>query len=403
MNRWLGKICCAALVPLGALAPLAAHGATVFGSASTVLEWFDDPEGDRSLPVYQYLQVNARDLGVKGLSFRSYGRLGDDLANETDADSRLYYAYLEKRDLVANLDARLGRQFISTTAGASVMDGLALTYRNLGPFSVEVFGGGDVTEYESYSTQDLVWGTELSGRFAESLGLALSYFQKWDDGELAQELIGFDVEYDFRNILDLYAETQFNYLSNAVSYFLGGFRYHRNPAWSLRADYLYSLPVFDSTSIYSVFAVAEYQQVQGELAYVLAPGYRAFAQYTREIYDEFSDANVYEAGVEKLRTGGFSGYLTGTFRDDQDGQDLRGFKVRGAYLFAGKFELGAGLHLDVLERDLEGDDDTTSKRYWADLTAYLTKQINVQAKLERVESDLWDHYNRGRLRLNILF
>jgi len=48
-------------------------------------------------------------------------------------------------------------------------------------------------------------------------------------------------------------------------------------------------------------------------------------------------------------------------------------------------------------------DDTTSKRYWADMTVYFNKQINLQAKVERIESDLWDYYNRGRVRLNILF
>jgi hypothetical protein len=34
---------------------------------------------------------------------------------------------------------------------------------------------------------------------------------------------------------------------------------------------------------------------------------------------------------------------------------------------------------------------------------FITKAINVQAKVERIESDLWDYYNRGRIRLNVLF
>ena len=58
----------------------------------------------------------------------------------------------------------------------------------------------------------------------------------------------------------------------------------------------------------------------------------------------------------------------------------------------------------MLQRRLEDDsDDTTSARYWADVTGYITKKINVQAKIERVDSDLWDYYNRGRVRLNISF
>jgi hypothetical protein len=384
--------------------PGGALGASVSGSASTVVEWFDDADGDTSVPVYQYLLLNARDLGASGWNVRGYGRLGADLADETDADSRLYYAYLEKADLLTNLDFRLGRQFVSTTAGASVLDGLDLRYRNLGPLGLRLFGGGDVTEYESYRPhKDVIWGAEVSGRFLETLDLRVSYLQKWDGSALARELIGADASYVFRDMVSVFAEAQFNYLSNAVSYFLAGAKYHRSPAWYLRAEYLYSLPVFDSTSIYSVFAVSEYEHVQGELGYNIARGLRTFALYTRELYEDYADANVYEAGIEKLRTGRFSGYLTGVWRDDEDGQDLRGFKARAAYLFHRTLEGGVGLHVDVFERDLDDQDDTTAKRYWADVTAYLSRKVNVQAKVERVESDLWDHYNRGRVRLNVLF
>jgi hypothetical protein len=57
----------------------------------------------------------------------------------------------------------------------------------------------------------------------------------------------------------------------------------------------------------------------------------------------------------------------------------------------------------VIERRLEDDDETTSSRVWVDGTAYVNRTVNVQAKVERIESDLWDEYYRGRVRLNILF
>jgi hypothetical protein len=37
------------------------------------------------------------------------------------------------------------------------------------------------------------------------------------------------------------------------------------------------------------------------------------------------------------------------------------------------------------------------------MTAYLTKKINVQAKVERIESDAWQESYQGRVRLNIKF
>ncbi|BCR05996.1 hypothetical protein DESUT3_30650 [Desulfuromonas versatilis] len=380
-----------------------AFGASVSGRSSTVLEWFDDAQEDTAVPIYEYLLLNVKDIDGKGLNFRGYGRLADDLADEVDVDSELYYAYLEKKGILDNLDFRLGRQFISTTAGASLMDGLKLDYGFLGNYRLSLFGGGDVTYYEGYNADDLIAGTELSGRFLQSLDLGLSYLQKWEGGDLSHELIGFDLDYDFRNLLNLYNETQYSWLTEEITYFLAGFKYHRSPKWSLRAEYLYSLPVFSATSIYSVFAVDEYQEVMGELGYNIDTGLRAFARYARELYESVDDANVYEAGIEKIRTARLSGYLTGTVRDDGEGQDLYGFKAYLSWLFNQYFDAGVGAHVDVLERRLEEDDETTSSRLWADATVYFTRKVNVQGKVERVESDLWDEYYRGRVRLNILF
>lgn len=395
---------CVAILSTVALPLNSAFGATVSGRSSTEIEWYDTGDGDTAVPFYQYLLLNVHDIDGAGMNFRGYGRVADDLADEADVDSRLYYGYIEKKGLIDDLDVRFGRQFISTTAGASIMDGLYLEYGGLDDFDVTLFGGGDVAYYEGYNAKDLITGIEIRRSFFDDLNLGLSYLQKWDHSELANELFGIDIDYDYKNMLHVYSETQLNYLSNSVSYFLAGTKYHRSEDWSLRAEYLYSLPVFSSTSIYSVFAVDEYQEIFVEYEQRLAPGLRAFVNYAREMYEYDSDANVFEAGIEKIRTGRYSGYVIGTWREDPDGQDLAGVKVYGAATLCKSFQLGAGVHLDVLERYLDEDEDeTTSSRVWLDGTVTFNRKINLQAKVERIESDLWNDYYRGRVRLNVRF
>jgi len=384
-----------------------ALGATFSGRSSSVIEWFEDADDDTAVPVYQYLLLNVIDIDDDGLRFRGYGRLATDTQDEVDVDSRLYYAYLEKKGAFNDrVDYRLGRQFVITTAGASVMDGLDLTFKNIGPVNLRIFGGGDTTYYEDYDSDDLVWGAELYGTFFTDLDLGLSYLQKWEGSELTQELIGVDADYDKENLINIYSELQFNYINDVVSYFLAGAKYYKNPKWNLRAEYLYSLPVFTSTSIYSVFAVDEYEEIMGEYTYNIALGLRAFGRITHEIYDDFDDANVFEAGIEKIRTDRFSGYLTGVYRDDEDGQDLKGFKARAAFMFNKYVHAGVGANVDVLDRriDLEDDEDeTTSDLHWAYASINFTDRMNLQLKMERASSDLWDEYYRGRARFNISF
>ena len=71
---------------------------------------------------------------------------------------------------------------------------------------------------------------------------------------------------------------------------------------------------------------------------------------------------------------------------------------------------GVGAEVDVLEQEIayfdtddSDQDESTNTRLWVYGNYDFTDKISLEAKFERVESDLWDHYNRGRLRLNLLF
>jgi hypothetical protein len=388
-----------------------ASATRVSGRLTTEFEWYDTAEEDTATPVYQYLLLNAQDIADSGWAFRGYGRLADDFSDEVDVDSELYYAYFEKRDLLKNLDIKLGRQFIVTSAGASIMDGVYLNYDSLGPFDLAFFGGGDVKFDDNYSSGDWTVGGEISSyRLVKNLSAGFSYLQKWEDDELGYELLGFDFDYNLPNLMRFYSETQYSWLTEEVTYFILGTNYYRDPKWSLRAEYLYSLPVFSSVSIYSVFAVDEYQEALLEFNYHIRRGLMAFGRYTHEFYESVDDADVFEVGIEMLRTEKLSGYLSGIYRMDDDGQDLKGVKAHVAYLFHPKFEAGVGASVDVFERQIgflgdqyNDDDETTSQRYWVDATVQLTESINLQGKFEAAKSDLWDEYFRGRLRLNYLF
>ena len=392
-----------------------ASASTITGRSSTMLEWYDDPDGNRAYPAYQYLLLNARDIQDSGVNFRFFGRLGTDLNNRVDADSRLFYAYAEKRGINDMFNVKLGRHLVFTTAGSALMDGLTLDYNAGGPYTASIFGGGDVRYYESYHRNDLVAGGKVAGWILadNNLKLGLSFIQKWEANATTHQLIGLDAFYDHGIYFEAYGEYQFNYLSDTMSYLLAGVNYHRNPDWQVRVEYLYSKPVFSATSIYSVFAVAEYQEIMGQLNYRLGTGMFAFGRFTHEIYEEVSNANVMEAGVEKIRTDQFSGSFSGVLRVHDEGQDLYGIRARVAYLLSHRFQVGGGASIDVLERRLvvfdgqetsiEGRYEETTHRIWIDATTYFTRRTSLEARISRIESDRWNEYYYGNVRFNYHF
>lgn len=391
-----------------------ASATTITGRSSTMLEWYDDPDGNGALPAYQYLMLNAREISDTDVDFRFFGRLGTDLNDHVDVDNRLYYAYAEKRGINERFDIKLGRQLVFNTAGSTLMDGLSVAYNDGGPYTANLFGGGDVKYYESYDQKDLVAGGKVAGWLMEdSLKLGLSYIQKWEDSAATHQLFGFDAFYDHGIYFEAYSEYQFNYLSNTMSYLLLGVNYHENPDWQMRVEYLYSKPVFSATSIYSVFAVSEYQEIMGQLNYRLGTGMFAFGRFTHEIYEEVSNADVMEVGIEKIRTDRFSGSFSGVLRVHDEGQDLYGVRGRASYLLTHRFQVGGGASIDVLERRLvvfdgqetsiEGKYEETTHRIWADATMYISRQSSLEARISRIQSDRWNEYYYGNIRFNYHF
>lgn len=375
----------------------------VSGKASTMAEFISVPGGYAG-PVYQYLSLNLDEITESGLRFRGYGRLATDPLNKIDTDSRLYIAYFENLGLYdGKLDFKLGRNFIVTSAGASMMDGLKLKINDIGLWYFGVFFGADVKYHEIYTTGDFLAGMEAAGQVFEKFYLNLSFLQKWDNREVANMLFGFDLTYDLLNTADLYTELQYSQLDKKITYFLGGIKVNPHPKWTVDLEYLYSLPVFSATSIYSVFAAKKYQEIKVDLDYSINRVLTAYFRFTREIYKEFEDASVFEAGLNLIQHKKFSGYLSGIYRAAPEGQDLSGLKIGIACWLNDYVKAGAGAHLDVLERRIEDTDDTTSNRLWIDVSVFPSETAAVHAKFELVDSALWERYTRASIRLDLRY
>ncbi len=395
---WLATLACLAAGP-GA-APPAQAAYDLAGEMRAVVESYDDPaSGEAAVPFYSYLRLDLRETG-EGADDRYvlYGRIATDLADQISPASRLYYAYWERRGVWKGADLRVGRQLVNTVAGSPVLDG-ALLKAQLGGFTTRLFGGRQVA-FDEAQAEALTWGAAVSRPFG-SADLSLSYLQKWEEGDLLREFVGGSASLPVFWHGTAYGEFQYDLLSQVWGWYLAGLRVAPTDRLTLRAEYLGTTPVFDSTDIYSVFAVEDYQEASLKADFRLTREWVLFGGYTREFYEEFADNDVLEAGVELRRPSALHGYLAAVVRTGDE--ELTGVKASVGGNIGWGISADAGVEVDVYTRTGADDEDTSASRYWVEGRKGLASDVTLSGRLERIESVVYDYYNRGRLSLAYRF
>jgi hypothetical protein len=167
------------------------------------------------------------------------------------------------------------------------------------------------------------------------------------------------------------------------------------------AEFFRSIPTFDATSIYSVFAVNRYQEVSLRADYELNQRWSVDGAYRNESYGDDGAANVGELGV-RWRRGDRSSVRAAAILRNGDGGNQRGFELSGDTVVAKRYTLAAGYQGDVYKRDLMTGYESAN-RFWLGGEARLRKDFSVSARLEENFSENWDSDLRARLALNLDF
>lgn len=392
----------AAALALALAVPAAAAGGDVSGKFSAIAETRENEEGKTEAMGSLYCLLNARRISdVPGLNFNLYGRAATENDEGVGDGNRLYYAYLEKAGIGGAMNVRLGRQFSANAAGLSTIDGVDVKVKGKSPLYIRTFFGGTVDLDDSAGGGDLALGLEAGVSFS-AFDAAVSYYEESGGGDELKKLYGFEIYADLAGALELAGDARYDYFRDQLSHVYAEAAFHGVPSFGARLHYLYDVPVFDATSIYSVFAVDLYEEAGAEVTYDFACGVRALARVTHEFNESFADANVYEAGFLKT-DGDWTGYFLFTLRDTEEGQEMRGVKALVSYEANRSFMPGAGVHYDVLERRLGDDDMTTSQRWWVFTRSELTEAFALEARVEAGKSDLTGSFNQASLKAEYRF
>lgn len=380
-------------------------------TSSTQYLWYNDifsSSDDNDTEIAEYLRLNVTKLNESGTAaIYGYGRATkeiDSSDDNDDAQGRLYYLYLDYRDLLKDvLDVKAGRHFVYIPSASGLIDGATLDFKNIGPLGLRLLGGRDVRFLEERNeitgADDKLLGASLYTTLFRLTHLEASYAKRLDDGDTAREIAGANVSIYLPKNIALYGETRYDMLVKATSELLAGLRLSPVEKLTLKIEHYQSYPQFDATSIYSVFAVDKYTENLVRAEYALGAASRLSVGYAKEKFNGDEDADLYEAGITTKPSDNLSLNVSYDKRNGYGGR-LGGWRLNGSYA-VGKASLSAGADYDDFRR--ETFDSSVVKKYWAGAAYKLGEDASFVIRAEDNINVNYDHNYQGMVALNANF
>ena len=304
-----------------------------FSSRTFVLGFTERANGDivGRVPLYEFVELTARDLGVDGLNLYASGygmvnlyQLGGDRRGWGDLD----VAYLEYQDPMGRFQVRGGRMLLfGPGTFGDMIDGGSFAYYGPGGFTISGFGGANVIEGFGDNADSWMVGGRVGDRLMWAAGLTdigVNFVRKVTGGSVDRELIGVDFTYYAPAYVDLGGDFLYDDITEKVQegQVQVGIRPHH--AVSIGLDYRYLNPALflSKSSIFSVFGGDDQHRaglavdgrigswgVHGDFDYIFfeneSNGYAADAGF-RYIFAEQAGSLGLDAGRYRDYTNGYT-------------------------------------------------------------------------------------------------
>lgn len=366
--------------------PLAAHAVDMRVTSSTQYLWYNDIIADDDVEtVAQYLRLNLSKLDQAGkITITGYGRATRQFSKDEDVEGRLYYLYLNYPDALPEvLDMQVGRHFVVIPSGSGLIDGATLEFKRVGPMRLKLVGGRDVKflaeRNEVAGEKDRMYGASLSTDAFPLTHLEVSYLHRYDNGDLTRKIIGASLSRYFPGNVSVYADTKYDVLTEATTELLAGVKYAPIEKLMIKGEYYQSYPTFDATSIYSVFAVNEYQEMLIGAEYRITNAWSISGSAAKEDFNDGEKADLYEFGIQARPLDDLSLSLSYQDRSGYSG-DLDGIRFHGSYTM-GKASVTAGVDYADYRRDVMTGSET-AKKHWVGAAYKFTRDTTLTARAE---------------------
>ncbi len=360
--------------------------ADIVGKAVTVVNSWDEEDETSNSSASQYFDLRSRgSLGQYRLDIEASGR-ATAIQNEFDPGddelNRLYSLALSLSDGEMNKSLTLGRQTVSPLTGPLLLDGASF-YLTTGPFTLNTRWGFLANVTGDEPDNDRAFGIGFNYMIKSGMYLSMDYARTFVSGSLLTELLAADWSYSWHRYTKAYFTINYDLMSRALHELLLGARLFFSDRLTTGFQYSQNTFLFDSDSIYSVFAIDPIQESSFSLLFTPARDVRYLFEYAREHFSKGAGGRRYTMGAR---------WTPGNSRLNGDLTQHKGFGGKMTEISLGastpvlpSLELGIGG--DIANTQNGGEDAVTSYTAFLGSDWTLSPRSRLTVRLERGDDE----------------
>lgn len=289
---------------------------------------------------HQVVSLQAKSLGIKGLSFHAYGR-GFVFTEGSDSRRRLalYSVYADWKGIGRRLDMRLGRQRVLAGVGRGTIDGARAAVSLPHSISILAYAGIEappdrstrVMDWEQANLYGLRasvrrWKTTFSLSFANESRERPQEVLDGPDGSpvdlptLARRLVGAEVRTTYFTNADLYGRVDVDAIDWQATRVQARARGSVSPKLRLSGELDHRRPNLDNNSYLSVFYQKANTELEATLSYAMRGGIQLTGAYS-VVYFTDDETQRFRAGLSRGNSS-ISYYRRLGYGGDRDGLSL---------------------------------------------------------------------------------
>ncbi len=381
--------------------PLSTMGADFSLTSRTSATSWEEEDGTANSAASEYVKFyNRGSLGGFKLDMEGYGRftnLEEEIEPGDEDPNRLYVLAMT----LASQDDRnviiLGRQYVTALVDSEMIDGLSVraetgkaTFNARWGYRSDVSGG---------SEEDRILGLGFDYNIKPGMYLSLDYGRTYDD-RILSELLATEWVYSWYRFTKAYINFNWDLMSQTLHESLVGTRFYFSDRFSAVVEFAHLVQVFDSDSIYSVFAVEAAYTRSFSLLFTPSRTTRYEWDYTTESYQDGGGGKRYT--ISGHWTPGRSKIYSSLLQHTGYGGDLL---EMSASVSTPVFEnLYVGIGGDISNTESSGEKSVSSSLLYFSTELKLGSNTVIDLRVERCEDELTTQPTQsGRLGLKVEF